>query len=95
MGKGALWMTNMVFFGKLTKEPVLVGQVDYAEWIDPDGTYHLDDLSSGVGKAFIIGMHTLCPVFHSYEIDTVILIFVDSMQDSIPPSTSNKLRRQL
>ena len=64
------WVIEMVYFGLGFSDgnPVLVGSVKKTPWVDADGEHHTAEENysngfSGFDKAFIIGMHTMCPIF--------------------------------
>ena len=62
----------------MTKEPVIVGQVKHVDWIDSEGEEHSDEQANYTfEKAFIIGMHSLCPVFAAIEESSESITFVD------------------
>ena len=68
----------MVAFGSMTKEPVIVGQVKHVDWIDSEGEEHSDEQANYTfEKAFIIGMHSLCPVFAAIEESSESITFAD------------------
>ena len=60
---------NMIYFGPTLDMPVLVGHVDEVQWTDADGQGHSDSTDQALGyhysfhKAFILGLHSFCPIF--------------------------------
>ena len=63
----------MVYFGagSLDSSAVLVGSVKNTPWVDADGQHHNADETyeyNGFDKAFILGLHTMCPIFEAKEI---------------------------
>lgn len=67
------WEVKMAFLSPFTSEPVLVGRVGQVHfgWM----TYDDEERVSGNQKAFIVGMHTLCPVFEPLELSPSLLEF--------------------
>ena len=62
----------------MTKEPVIVGQVKHVDWIDSEGEEHSDEQANYTfEKAFIIGMHSLCPVFAAIEESSESVTFAE------------------
>lgn len=84
------WQVLMAYFGPNAVEPTFVGSVTDTRWVDADGVDHsAEEVYDYVDieKAFILGMHSMCPVFAQQDLADEFVHFSDSAESELSGSS--------